>query len=429
MCVCFVLFILLSTLDSLGSGNGDLRGLSQVTTIFLESSKEIFFWLSPPINFINGGASITESDFQSLSDMFNQATIIYGSGFVTFSNPVQAYGYKKMAQARANSLYMSSATPSDNFPVSNPANIERLNKLDAQLIPLIGQRADPSFYSSFLSFEWIAGFAEAEGGTYGAEGGQASFSITQHISDWYLLEAIRDYLGAGYVRPVFWDDGRICAVLSITNKEELRNVVIPLLEGRIRSLKKLAQFNEWRETHFNLPPVVINPTVSPAWLAGFVDGDGSFYALIHKASDYRSGFQVQAVFDIAQLDTERALLENISQTFFGSSHTWAKSGLTQHLRILKFLALQNFVLPFFQINNLLTRKSIDFVIWQEIIQVIADKEHLTSDGVNLIRSLRSRQHINRNFIDPTITAKVLVIKPNWVNRLNTLLANSKGTNS
>jgi len=205
-------------------------------------------------------------------------------------------------------------------------------------------------------------------------------------------------------------------------------VVIPLLEGRIRSPKKLAQFNEWRKAHFNLPPVAINPTITPAWLVGFVDGEGSFFALIHRASDYRSGYQVQAVFDIAQLDTERALLDSIGCTFFGNTHTWAKSGSTQHLRILKISALQNFVVPFFQTNTLLTRKSIDFVIWQEIVQMILNKEHLTLSGIDMIRLLRDRQNVNRSFIDPTITAKVLVIRPKWAKRLEDLLANSKGTN-
>jgi len=105
----------------------------------------------------------------------------------------------------------------------------------------------------------------------------------------------------------------------------------------------LARFNAWRFDHFNLPPVVKNPTISSAWLTGFTDGDGSFYAIIHKASDYVSGFQVQAAFDVAQLDKEKALLDNIGITFFGNTHKWAKSGNTQHLRILNFSAVPGYI--------------------------------------------------------------------------------------
>jgi len=63
------------------------------------------------------------------------------------------------------------------------------------------QRCSPSFYSSNLSLDWIAGFMEAEGGTYGFEGGQPSFAVYQHVSDWYLLDAISKFLDVGEVRP------------------------------------------------------------------------------------------------------------------------------------------------------------------------------------------------------------------------------------
>jgi hypothetical protein len=35
--------------------------------------------------------------------------------------------------------------------------------------------------------------------------------------------------------------------------------------------------------------------------------DGSFYPMIHKAKDYKNGYQIQATFDIAQIDSETKL--------------------------------------------------------------------------------------------------------------------------
>jgi len=101
-------------------------------------------------------------------------------------------------------------------------------------------------------------------------------------------------------------------------------------------------------------PVEINPIISEAWLTGYVDGDGSFFILLHKASDYKCGFQAQGAFDIAQLSTERDLLDTIGKKYFGNAHKWAKSDSVEHLRVLKFSAHQEYVEPFFKENHLLT---------------------------------------------------------------------------
>jgi hypothetical protein len=109
-----------------------------------------------------------------------------------------------------------------------------------------------------------------------------------------------------------------------------------MLEGRIHSLKKAEQFNLWKKTHWGLAKSEIIPLLKEEihWVAGFVDGDGAFYFTLHKARDYKYGYQVKATFDIAQIDTEQELLAQISNLFFNGAHHWAKSGNTQHMRII-----------------------------------------------------------------------------------------------
>lgn len=43
---------------------------------------------------------------------------------------------------------------------------------------------------------------------------------------------------------------------------------------------------------------------------------------------------------------------------------------------------QKHVEPFFVENKLLTRKYLDFLIWQEVLNLINKKVHLTSSGVD-----------------------------------------------
>jgi len=115
---------------------------------------------------------------------------------------------------------------------------ELIKKLDI----LAEKRFDITNYK--ITSQWLIGFIEAEGSFLGKKGQQASFHISQHLSDWYLMEAIAKYIGYGKIRSLIRNDGRSEAILRIYNKEILRNKIIPMCQGNFKSIKKNIQFNE-----------------------------------------------------------------------------------------------------------------------------------------------------------------------------------------
>ena len=239
------------------------------------------------------------------------------------------------------------------------------------------------------------------------------------MSDWTLMEAICLFLGCGKVAPSIREDGRLLAVIQITNKDALHDVIIPMLEGRIHSLKKAEQFNLWKKTHWGLAKSEIVPLLKEDihWLAGFVDGDGAFYFTIHKARDYKYGYQVKATFDIAQIDTEQELLAQISNLFFNSAHHWAKSGNTQHMRIINLPTLLNFVEPFFKENILLSRKTLDYFMWQAVLDMMSRKDHLKEGAIEVILQIRELQRLTRAFIHPSVKDTIMHLRPDLRDRL------------
>ena len=267
--------------------------------------------------------------------------------------------------------------------------------------------------------EWFAGFVEAEGGFYTSSKGQPIFNLSQHMSDWTLMEAISLFLGCGKVAPSIREDGRPLAVIQITNKEALKERIVPLLEGRIHSLKKTEQFNIWKQTHWGLPKSEAVPLLKEHlnWVAGFVDGDGAFYFTVHKAKDYKCGYQVKATFDIAQIDTEQELLAQISRVFFNGAHHWAKSGNTQHMRIINLPTLLNFVEPFFRENISLSRKSLDYLMWQAVLDMMSRKDHLREGAIEIILQIRNLQRHTRAFIHPSIRDIIMHLRPDLGDRL------------
>lgn len=299
-----------------------------------------------------------------------------------------------------------------------------LELLKQKLIELIEQRTIVDYYLFRLSKDWLIGFIEAEGTFYGKDGKQVIFSISQHLSDFYLILAIQQYLGVGKIQPYFRKDGRLGVELVVNNREELIDKIIPLMSNQIRSTKKLIQFNTWIQTNFNLPTTSLNIEITEEWLTGFVDGDGSFFTKITKSKKHTIGYNVRAVFDIAQINTETTLLKRIGDTHFEGKITLSSSGSTNHLVITDLKVLQSLVKPFFVKTPLFTRKYIDFLLWQEVLKIMDRKDHLTSFGLMEVRALRDLQHLHRSEIHPTIIKHILTIRPDWKDRLDNIL-NSK----
>lgn len=134
------------------------------------------------------------------------------------------------------------------------------------------------------------------------------------------MEEIAKFIGHGRVRLENRQDGRSQAVLTIYDKTVLINKIVPIFDGRLISDKKIIQFNNWKRDLYVSGSIKPGPKIiHPEWLVGFTDGDGSFYPMIHRANDYKCGFQVQLVFDLAQ-DGERELLIKISDQFFNQEH-------------------------------------------------------------------------------------------------------------
>lgn len=179
-----------------------------------------------------------------------------------------------------------------------------------------------------MNKEWLIGFIEAEGCFHRNEN-QSFFELTQHISDIKLLVLIANFIGNGKIRKQIRKDGRSLAVLSISNRKILKEVIIPLCWNKFHSKKKYFQFRNWIEKSF--PEIDTKYLVSNCqeidrnWIVGFVDGDGSFYSVVSRNREYKFGYQIKLVFDITQVDTELELLKKIGETFFPKIYRWCRS--------------------------------------------------------------------------------------------------------
>ena len=66
-----------------------------------------------------------------------------------------------------------------------------------------------------------------------------------------------------------------------------------------------------------------------------------------------------------------------------------------YLTIVKFSDITDTIIPFFDINPLLGVKLFDYLDWCKVVKIMADGSHLTPEGLDLIRQIKSGMNTGR----------------------------------
>ncbi len=139
--------------------------------------------------------------------------------------------------------------------------------------------------------------------------------------------------------------------------------------------------------------------LSPYWVTGFVDGEGTFYVGINRNLTMTSGYQVLPEFRIVQHERDIKILYALKK-FFGCGLVRVNHDTRYELRIRSIEHLRNIVFPFFDKYPLITQKKFDFLKFKKIVKLMEEKKHLTSKGVEEI--IRIASLMNRRDKQKTI---------------------------
>ena len=127
-----------------------------------------------------------------------------------------------------------------------------------------------------------------------------------------------------------------------------------------------------------------------AYLAGFVDGEGSFHVAVCRSSSAKAGFQLVPEFHVSQSPERRQVLDLLEQRFgcgrIKENHRGSRD-TTLVFVIRRRLDLLQQVIPFFEMNPLLSSKQQEFVTFAIIVRAMAAGEHLTHSGFETLKAL------------------------------------------
>ena len=129
--------------------------------------------------------------------------------------------------------------------------------------------------------------------------------------------------------------------------------------------------------------------LNPFWIAGFVDGEGTFYVGINKQPSMTIGYQVLPEFRIVQHKKDIKLLYELKK-YFGFGVVRVNHDDRYELRIRKNDHLKK-IICFFEKYQLQTQKQFDFIKFKRIIKLIEAGKHLEIAG--LIRIIEAAKQL------------------------------------
>ena len=126
------------------------------------------------------------------------------------------------------------------------------------------------------------------------------------------------------------------------------------------------------------------------YIAGYVDGEGTFHVAIQRNKCTKTGWQLLPEFHVSQNPERRQVLDLILNRFgcgtIRENHRGsADTSLVYVVRKRSDLLTQ--VIPFFEAQPLLSSKQQEFVVFARIVRAMANGEHLAAEGFGALRDL------------------------------------------
>ena len=267
---------------------------------------------------------------------------------------------------------------------------------------------------------------------------QSIFSITLHYRDEYLLLQLQHYFGG--IGSLSRQNNAV--KYSVTGIKDLKIIILPQFEKYTLLTQKGADFLLFKRiieimnnnSHLTLeglyqiinikasmgrlknkikkefipalrpverPIIYTNNIPNPNWLSGFTTGEGNFQVWIAESKSNKVGYQVTLMFRIGQYGPkgDLKLMELLTKYLSaGKLHKNSREPFVT-LTIHKFTEIKEIIIPFFEQNPLYGVKHLDYLDFCKIVKLMVEKKHLTLEGLDQIRKIKSGMNRDRKFTD------------------------------
>jgi hypothetical protein len=165
----------------------------------------------------------------------------------------------------------------------------------------------------------------------------------------------------------------------------------------IKSVLNWGLSEKFKETFPNMIPVVrpkvdISEIKDVYWLVGFVEGEGSFMVIIQESKSKKTTDNIGLRFVITQHSKDSVLLDNISN-YLGCGKCYSSRNEV-NLTVSTFSDI-NKIISLFNKYPLLGTKKEDYLDFCKVAELIKSKDHLTKQGIENIKRIKSNMNSKR----------------------------------
>ena len=227
---------------------------------------------------------------------------------------------------------------------------------------------------------YLAGLIEGDGYF-----GRNKLEIAYHIKDKSAAYALRSRLGYGQVYA--YSKNRNAVRFVVSNQAGLKHV-LSLVNGKLVHDAKVNQLKENGYGKFcALKPALKKISLDYAWLAGFLDADGSLGIFFAPSKTHKAGLSVRLEVKISQ--KEPFLLQALAEIF--NTNKIYKHKTKSDFK-LKFTGLKRLKTLFVYLDHfkLRSKKYVQYFLLRKAYLKCVEKKHLQPDGLRQIANLKTR---------------------------------------
>ena len=191
--------------------------------------------------------------------------------------------------------------------------------------------------------------------------------------------------------------------VSFGKKDTLRSTLMGSeRNSQIRNLS--VQFNK---SFFSTYTAIHNTQLNPYFVTGFCDAESSFQVIIIKLKSSKLGWSVRSLFTIGLHSRDLELLLQIKNFLDCGIIVKDNSQNKVYLRVNSLQDLTKKIIPHFTNYPLLTQKAADFNLFKLIIELMVNKAHLSTEGLQEIINIKASMNLglsedlNYNFPNTT----------------------------
>jgi hypothetical protein len=144
------------------------------------------------------------------------------------------------------------------------------------------------------------------------------------------------------------------------------------------------------------------------WVAGFVDGEGSFNVPIRRERDRGLPWRVSLSFNVSQIGDEAP---GLLRRTFGVGTVRGRSDGVFYFEVTKPLDLELRVFPFFERFELRSPKRKDLEIFREVTKLVLSGRHLSASGIE--EALLLRGPMNRGGKRRRLDEEIIATLRSW----------------